>query len=99
MERLLAAFTGQVLDKLGTSDGVVEAEEHEHLAGFASLPGGPGTIERLTLGGQAGPLAAGRAARGEQARIDAAVLSKAKGVKADVGTEDHVGREDARRSR
>ena len=69
MERLLSAFTGQLLAQLGSPDGVVAVEEHEHEAGFAALPGGPGTIERLTMGGQAGALTAGRAARSEVARV------------------------------
>lgn len=72
VERLLAAFTGQVLSELGTPDGVVAADEHEHQAAFASRDGGPGPIERLRTGGEAGPLNAGRAARSEQARIKAA---------------------------
>ena len=36
LERLLAAFTGQVLASLGTPNGAVAADEHEHQAGFSS---------------------------------------------------------------
>jgi len=72
MERLLAAFTGQLLAEIGTPDGVVDAEEHEHNAGFASKPGGPGTVERLRKGAETGPLNVGRAARSEAARVQAA---------------------------
>ena len=71
MERMLSAFTGQLLSQLGSPEGVVATEEYEHEAGFASLPGGPGAIERLTMGGQAGPLTAGRGARSELARVKA----------------------------
>jgi hypothetical protein len=72
MERLLAAFTGQLLAEFGTQDGVVDSEEHEHNAGFASKPGGPGTLERLRKGAETGPLNVGRAARSEAARVRAA---------------------------
>jgi citrate synthase len=37
-ERLLAAFTAQKVNRLGSADGAVELEEHEHATGFASLP-------------------------------------------------------------
>ena len=68
LERVLSAFTGQLLTRLGEADGLVDVEEHEHGEGFASRPGGEGPIERLKIGGTAGPLAAGRAARGQVAR-------------------------------
>ncbi|HEX7537948.1 MAG TPA: hypothetical protein VF391_13210 [Dermatophilaceae bacterium] len=68
LERVLSAFTGQLLSRLGTSDGLVDVEEHEHSAGFASLPGGDGGVERVTLGAGAGPFDAGRAARSAVAR-------------------------------
>src|SRR5262249_5312628 len=64
IERVLAAFTGQLLPRLGTADGVVDVEEHEHAAGFAARPGGDGGVDRLLPAGEAGPLGAGRAARG-----------------------------------
>ena len=69
LERLVAAFTGQILKTLGTPDGVVAVDEHEHQASFSSRTGGPGPLERLRTGGEAGPFNAGRAARGEQARV------------------------------
>ena len=72
MERMLAAFTGQILPELGTSDGAIDADEHEHEAGFYSKPGGPGPLERLRKGAESGPLSAGRAARSEQARLNVA---------------------------
>ena len=68
MERLLSAFTGQILPSLGTADGAIDADEHEHAVGFLSIPGGPGPIERLRKGAESGPLTIGRAARGQQAR-------------------------------
>ena len=36
-ERLLAAFTSQKVNRLGSADGVVELEEFEHAAAFSSL--------------------------------------------------------------
>jgi hypothetical protein len=48
VERLVVAFTGQLLPRLGSRDGVVDIEEHEHAAGFAGLPGGDGEMERLS---------------------------------------------------
>jgi hypothetical protein len=74
MERLISAFTGQILAKLNTPDGVVDADEHEHAAGFASRPGGDGPLERLRKGAESGPLSAGRAARSEQARLNAGTI-------------------------
>ena len=83
LERVLSAFTGQLLSRLGEADGVVDVEEHEHDEGFASRPGGAGPTERLKTGGTAGPLAAGRAARGRLARTSPARTGgkPAKGVK------------------
>jgi hypothetical protein len=69
LERAISAFTGQILATLGTADGAIDADEHEHAAGFSSLPGGDGPIERLRIGAEAGPLAAGRAARSQQSRV------------------------------
>jgi len=40
-ERLAAAFTSDLLDRLGSSDGIADLEEREHGDGFASLPGTP----------------------------------------------------------
>lgn len=80
-ERILAAFAGQVLRGLGTADGVVDAEEHEHEAAFLARPGGPGVVERVRTGATAGPLAAGRAARGVQARSGLGTGVKAGGGK------------------
>jgi hypothetical protein len=80
IERLLSAFTGQVLAKLGTEDGVVLAEEHEHEAAFVSRPGGEGAVERLRAGADAGPLDVGRAARGEKARQKVAASAIERGT-------------------
>ncbi|MGH9272497.1 MAG: hypothetical protein ACRDZ2_14630, partial [Ilumatobacteraceae bacterium] len=46
-ERLLSAFTGQLLRGLDSPDGGVAIEEHEHQAGFGSLPGGSRGTDRL----------------------------------------------------
>jgi len=62
-ERLLAAFTAQKLNRIGSSDGAVEIEEHEHSAAFASLPGGLAGSDRFVTGGREGTQAVGRDAR------------------------------------
>ena len=57
-ERLLAAFTTQKVNRLASADGLVELEEHEHAAAFASLPAGSaGTdryLQRVQTGGVGG---------------------------------------------
>lgn len=57
-ERLLAAFTAQKVNRLGSADGAVELEEHEHAVAFASLPAGiAGTdrfVQRVQTGGVGG---------------------------------------------
>jgi hypothetical protein len=57
-ERLLAAFTAQKVNRLGSADGAVELEELEHATGFASLPSGSaGTdrfLQRVQTGGVGG---------------------------------------------
>ena len=63
VERLLAAFTAQKLNEIGSADGLVAAEEHEHDAGFGSLPGGIAGSDRFVSGGHDGTLNTGRAAR------------------------------------
>lgn len=67
-ERILSAFSGQRLEELGTPNGVIDIEEHEHASGFESRSGGPGGTERIRIGGEAGPLPAGRAARSARAK-------------------------------
>lgn len=69
-ERILSAFTGQRLDELGTANGAIDVEEHEHAAGFESRAGGAGGTERLRVGGEAGVLPAGRGARSQHARAN-----------------------------
>ena len=63
VERLLAAFTAQRLPQIGSPDGLVETEEHEHDAAFGSLPGGIAGTDRFVSGGHDGTLTAGRNAR------------------------------------
>jgi hypothetical protein len=68
-ERLLAAFTTQKVNRLASADGMVELEEHEHSAAFASLPAGSaGTdryLQRVQTGGVGGlGLGKGRAKSG-----------------------------------
>ena len=40
-ERLAAAFTSDLLDRIATADGIADLAEHEHADGFDSLPGDP----------------------------------------------------------
>jgi hypothetical protein len=40
-ERLMAAFTGNLLSRIGTSDGLSDLEEREHADGFWGMPGKP----------------------------------------------------------
>jgi hypothetical protein len=48
VERLVAAFTAQLLPRLGSIDGVVEVDEFEHARGFASVhPQEPPTVDRV----------------------------------------------------
>jgi hypothetical protein len=68
-ERLLSAFTGHLLDRIGSSDGLVDVEEYEHAAAFVSRDGGPGGTDRLESGRQLGGFAAGRQARSAAVRL------------------------------
>jgi hypothetical protein len=68
-ERLLAAFTGHLLDRIGSSDGLVDVEEYEHAAAFTARDGGPGGTDRLQSGRQLGGFAAGRQARSAAVRL------------------------------
>lgn len=83
-ERLLAAFTSQKINQLGSADGLVELEEHEHAAAFASLPAGSAGTDRFlqrvqtggadglnlgrSVGARAETLRKTRSARGPQAQ-------------------------------
>jgi hypothetical protein len=62
-ERLLAGFTGQILDRLATPDGLVDIEQHEHDAAYTSLPGGTSGTDRVKMGDAAAPLIAGASGR------------------------------------
>lgn len=68
LERMLVAFTGQLLPNLGSDDGAVDIDEHEHAAAFEGLPGGKAGVDRLRPGGESGPLAGGRGARSMAAK-------------------------------
>jgi hypothetical protein len=58
IERLLAAFTSQKINRFASPDGIAELEEHEHAAAFTSRPGGSaGTdryLQRVQTGGVGG---------------------------------------------
>ncbi len=76
-ERLAAAFTSDLLDRLGTPDGISDLEEREHADGFWPLPGTPlpsAKSDRLRAADSAavGPTTVGRKGRGAAATsIDA----------------------------
>ena len=57
-ERLLTAFTSQKVNRLASPDGLVELEEYEHAAGYASLPAGSAGndryLQRVQTGGVGG---------------------------------------------
>lgn len=94
-ERLLAAFTAQKVNRLGSADGAVELEEHEHAVAFASLPAGIAGTDRFlqrVQTGSVGGLGIGRKRAVAQA-AQSAVASKsprgapgaqARGVQADM---------------
>lgn len=68
-ERLTAAFTSDLLDRLGSTDGLADLAEREHSDGFASLPGAPLAASRpdRLRGEDSAPLGAhnvGRKGRG-----------------------------------
>lgn len=67
IERLLAAFTSQRINRLASADGIVDLEEHEHSAAFSSIPAGmAGTdryLQRVQTGGVGG-LDVGKRRRG-----------------------------------
>lgn len=71
-ERLLSAFTGQLLRELDAPDGAVAIEEHEHQAAFGSLPGGSRGTDRLLAGQSRTSRTTGRGAR----RADDLMTSK-----------------------
>lgn len=79
-ERLLSAFTGHLLDRLATADGLVDIEEYEHAAGFTALSGGTLGTDRVRMGDASAPLTAGGAGRSTANRIAAAAeaLDRAK---------------------
>jgi hypothetical protein len=75
LERLLSAFTGQLLDRVGSADGLVDVEEHEHASAFVSRQGGAGGTDRLQSGRQAGGFAVGRQGRSTAARVASGATS------------------------
>jgi len=77
-ERLLSAFSGHLLDRLATPDGLVDIEEHEHASAFTSLSAGTLGTDRVKMGDASSPLITGRPGRSAINRIDeaTAVLSR-----------------------
>ena len=77
-EKLTAAFTSDLLDRIASSDGVSDLAEHEHSDGFDSRAGDalPGTkTDRflVTDGAAANPFSIGRKGRGTDATRGASV--------------------------
>lgn len=71
-ERLTAAFTSDLLDRIGSADGVADLAEHEHSDGFDSRPGPavPGARPDRFIASDAAaanPLTIGRKGRGASA--------------------------------
>ena len=71
-EKLTAAFTSDMLDRIATADGIADLAEHEHADGFDSRPGAPIPGARpdrfiATDANAASPLAIGRKGRGTSA--------------------------------
>jgi len=53
VERLLSAFTGRLLDRLGSADGLVDIDEYEHARGFAGQDSGdPPVTDRVLVRGE-----------------------------------------------
>ena len=68
-ERILAGFTGGLLARLSTPDGVVDVDEHEHAAGFAARSGGPSIVSDVLLrDNRSGGLGGGARGRTELAK-------------------------------
>jgi len=102
-ERLVAAFTGNLVDRIDSADGVVDVEEWEHAAGYASRPGGDAGTDRLLEGADAGPLSVGRQARGAVARAAAAAQKSKAGATTQLSfarqrKDVHVGSKDEQRA-
>jgi hypothetical protein len=74
-ERLLAALSGQLLDRLTTPDGLVDVEEYEHGVAFTGQPGGTSGSDRVKMGDASAPLTAGGAGRAAQARAQQAAAA------------------------
>jgi hypothetical protein len=68
-ERLVAGFTGHVLDRLATPDGLVDIEEHEHGAAFTGLPAGTLGTDRVTMGDSGAPMTTGAPGRSTLNRV------------------------------
>jgi hypothetical protein len=68
VERLVSGFTGQLLDRLATPDGLVDIEEHEHSIAFTGIPAGTSGTDRVTMGDAAAPLVVGASGRSQAAR-------------------------------
>ena len=74
-ERLLSAFSGHLLDRLATADGLVDVEEHEHASAFTALSGGTAGTDRVKMGDASAPLTAGGAGRSTASRLATAAAA------------------------
>ena len=74
-ERLLSAFTGHLLDRIATPDGLVDIEEYEHASGFTALAGGTLGTDRVRMGDASAPLTTGRPGRSEINRVAEALAA------------------------
>jgi hypothetical protein len=63
VERLISAFTHDLLSGMATTNGLFAIEESEHASAFSSRPGEPGPAERVLASGDGHELRGTRAAR------------------------------------
>ena len=63
VERLISAFTHDLLSGMAASNGIVTIEESEHASAFSSRPGEPGPTERVLASAAGHELPGTRAAR------------------------------------
>lgn len=84
-ERLLTAFTAQKVNRLGSADGAVELEEHEHGVAFASLPAGSAGTDRFLQRVQTG--GTGGLGLGRQRAKHLGVATQTKAVKGVLGAQ------------
>lgn len=69
-ERVMHAFTSQLIGRLSDPDGVVDIDQSQHRLGFGTLPGPDSVTDVYRVGAESTALTAGRHARGIDARVN-----------------------------